>query len=147
MPTNRLLGRARTVVALLLAAILLGLPVFDAELLLPESLMIAPLTWAGALLLTRVAAPDTRRWPLWPVGVGVLVAVAVAYQQTAVAETCAFALILALAGRASWRRVAVYAASVAGGTALWLVPAIVTAGAGRVGYALVGFWVQYARGC
>ncbi len=143
---NRLLGRPRTVVALLLAAILLGLPVFDAELLLPESLMIAPLTWAGALLLTRVAAPDTRRWPLWPVGVGVLVAVAVAYQQTAVAETCAFALILALAGRASWRRVAVYAASVAGGTALWLVPAIVTAGAGRVGYALVGFWVQYAQG-
>ena len=143
---DRLLGRPRTVVALLLAAILLGLPVFDAELLLPESLMIAPLTWAGALLLTRVAAPDTRRWPLWPVGVGVLVAVAVAYQQTAVAETCAFALILALAGRASWRRVAVYAASVAGGTALWLVPAIVTAGAGRVGYALVGFWVQYAQG-
>jgi 4-amino-4-deoxy-L-arabinose transferase-like glycosyltransferase len=143
---SRLVGRRRTAVALLLAAILLGLPIFDAELLLPESLLIAPLTWAGAILLTRVAAPDTRRWPLWPVGVGLLVAVAVAYQQTALAETCAFGLILALAGQASWRRVAVYAATVAGATAVWLIPAVVTAGAGRVGYALVGFWIEYAQG-
>ncbi len=143
---SRLLGRRRTVAALLLTAILLGLPIFDAELLLPEGLLIAPLTWAGALLITRVAAPDSRRWPLWPAAVGLLAAVAVAYQQTALAETCAFGLILALAGRASWRRVAVYAATVAGATAVWLVPAMITAGAGRVGYALVGFWLQYASG-
>ena len=143
---SRLLGRRRTTFALVLAALLLGLPIFDAELLLPEGLLIAPLTWAGALLLTRVAAPDTRRWPRWPIAVGVLVAVAVAYQQTALAETCAFGLILALAGRASWRRVAVYAASVAAASALWLVPAVVTAGAGKVAYALVGFWVTFTTG-
>ena len=143
---NRLIGRRRTVVALFVAAVLLGLPVFDAQLLLPESLMIAPLTWAGALLLTRVAAPDTGRWPRWPIAVGALVAVAVGYQQTALAETCAFGVILALAGRASWRRVAVYAAAGAGVTALWLIPAVVTAGAGKVAYALVGFWIQYAQG-
>jgi hypothetical protein len=142
---NRLLGRRRTVVALVLAAIVLGTPVFDAELLLPESLLIAPLTWAGALLLTRAAAPNTRRWPLWPIAVGALVAVAVGYQQTALAETCAFGLILAIAGSASWRRVAVYAATVAGLTSVWLVPAIVTAGAGTVGFALVGFWVGFAQ--
>jgi 4-amino-4-deoxy-L-arabinose transferase-like glycosyltransferase len=143
---DRLLGRRRTVVALFLTAVLLGLPLFDAELLLPESLLIAPLTWAGALLLTRVAAPDARRWPLWPIGVGVLVAIALAYQQTALAEACAFGLVLGLAGSASWRRVAVYAGAVAGTTALWLVPAVVTAGAGKVGYALVGFWIQVAEG-
>jgi 4-amino-4-deoxy-L-arabinose transferase-like glycosyltransferase len=143
---NRLLGRRRTVVALVIAAVMLGTPLLDAELILPESLLIAPMAWAGALLLTRVAAPDTRRWPLWPVAVGALVAAGIAYQQTALADTCAFALILATAGRASWRRVAVYAATVAGLTAAWLIPAVVTAGAGKVAYALVGFWVQFAQG-
>ena len=34
----------------------------------------------------------------------------IGYQQTALAETCAFGLILAIVGRATWRRVAVYAA-------------------------------------
>ena len=93
-------------VALVLAAIMLGTPLLDAELLLPESLLIAPMAWAGALLLTRVAAPDTRRWPLWPVAVGALAAVGIAYQQTALADTCAFGLILATAaGRpgGGWR--------------------------------------------
>jgi len=139
---NRLLGRRRTVVALVLAAIMLGTPLLDAELILPESLLIAPMAWAGALLLTRVAAPDTRRWPLWPVAVGALAAIGIAYQQTALADTCAFGLILATAGRASWRRVAMYAVTVAGLTAAWLIPALLTAGAGKVAYALVGYWVQ-----
>jgi 4-amino-4-deoxy-L-arabinose transferase-like glycosyltransferase len=142
---SRLLGRRRTVVALVLAAIMLGTPLLDAELILPESFLIAPVAWAGALLLTRVAAPDTRRWPLWPVAVGVLAAAGIAYQQTALADTCALGLILATAGRASWRRVAVYAATVAGLTAAWLIPALVTAGAGKVAYALVGYWIQFSQ--
>jgi 4-amino-4-deoxy-L-arabinose transferase-like glycosyltransferase len=143
---NRLLGRRRTVVALVLAAVMLGTPLLDAELIVPESFLIAPIAWAGALLLTRVAAPDTRRWPLWPVAVGALAAAGIAYQQTALADTCAFALILATAGRASWRRVAMYAATVAGLTLAWLIPALVTAGAGKVAYALVGYWVQFTQG-
>ena len=141
---DRLLGRRRAVVALVLAAVMLGTPLLDAELILPESLLMAPMAWAGALVLTRVAAPDTRRWPLWPVAVGALAAIGIAYQQTALADTCVFGLILATAGRASWRRVAVYSATVAGLTAAWLIPAIVTAG-GRVAYALVGFWVQFTE--
>ena len=142
---DRLLGRRRTVIALVLAAVMLGTPLLDAELILPESLLIAPMAWAGALLLTRVAAPDSRRWPLWPVAVGALAAAGIAYQQTALADTCAFGLILATAGRASWRRVAIYAATVAGLTAAWLIPALVTAGAGKVAYALVGYWVQFTQ--
>jgi 4-amino-4-deoxy-L-arabinose transferase-like glycosyltransferase len=142
---DRLLGRRRTLVALVLAAIMLGTPLLDAELILPESLLIAPMAWAGALLLTRVAAPDTRRWPLWPVAVGALVAMGIAYQQTALADTCAFGLILAIAGRPSWRRVTMYAATVACLTAAWLIPAIVTAGGGKVAYALVGYWVQFTQ--
>ncbi len=143
---NRLLGRRRTVVALVIAAVMLGTPLLDAELILPESFLIAPMAWAGALLLTRVAAPDTRRWPLWPVAVGALAAAGIAYQQTALADTFAFALILATVGRASWRRVTVYAATVAGLTVAWLVPALVTAGAGKVAYALVGYWIQFTQG-
>ena len=143
---NRLLGRRRTVVALVLAAVMLGTPLLDAELIVPESFLIAPIAWAGALLLTRVAAPDTRRWPLWPVAVGALAAAGIAYQQTALADTCAFALILGTAGRASWRRVAAFAATVAALTAAWLIPALVTAGAGKVAYALVGYWVQFTQG-
>ena len=108
---NRLLGRRRAVVALVLAAIMLGTPLLDAELILPESLLIAPMAWAGALLLTRVAAPDTRRWPLWPVAVGALAAAGIAYQQTALADTFVFGLILATAGQASWRRVATFTAT------------------------------------
>ena len=143
---NRLLGRRRAVVALVLAAIMLGTPLLDAELILPESLLIAPMAWAGALLLTRVAAPDTRRWPLWPVAVGALAAAGIAYQQTALADTCVFGLILATAGQASWRRVATFAATVTGLTAAWLIPALLTAGPGKVAYALVGYWVQFTRG-
>ena len=125
---------------------LLGTPLLDAELLLPESLLIAPMAWAGALLLTRVAAPDTRRWPLWPVAVGALAAVGIAYQQTALADTCAFGLILATAGRASWRRVAVVHGHRRRSHRAWLIPALVTAGAGKVAYALVGYWVQFTEG-
>jgi 4-amino-4-deoxy-L-arabinose transferase-like glycosyltransferase len=143
---SRLLGRRRTVVALVLAAVMLGTPLFDAELVLPESLLIAPMAWAGALLLTRVAAPDMRRWPFWPVAVGALAAAGIAYQQTALADTCAFGLILATAGRASWRRVGMYAATVAGLTAAWLIPALVTTGGGKLAYALVGYWVQFTQG-
>jgi 4-amino-4-deoxy-L-arabinose transferase-like glycosyltransferase len=143
---NRLLGRRRAVVALVLAAIMLGTPLLDAELILPESLLIAPMAWAGALLLTRVSAPDARRWPMWPVAVGALAALGFAYQQTALADTCVFGLILATAGQASWRRVAVYVATVAGLTAAWLIPAVVTAGAGKVAYALVGYWIQFTQG-
>jgi 4-amino-4-deoxy-L-arabinose transferase-like glycosyltransferase len=143
---DRLLGRRRTVVALVLAAVMLGTPLLDAELILPESLLIVPMAWAGALLLTRVGTPDTRRWPLWPVAVGALAAGGIAYQQTALADTFAFGLILATAGRASWRRVATFAATVAGLTAAWLIPALVTAGAGKVAYALVDYWVQFSQG-
>ena len=142
---TRLLGRRRTVIALVVVAVLLGTPLFDAELLLPESLLIAPVTWAGAILLTRVGTPDRRRWPLWPVAVGVLAALAVGYQQTALAETCAFGLILALVGPARWRRVAVYTATFVAFTAGWLIPAIVTAGAGKVAYALVGYWIPFTQ--
>ena len=142
---SHLLSRRRTLVALLVVAVLLGSPLFDAELLVPESLLIAPITWAGAIVLTRAGILDPRRWPLWPAAVGVLAGIAVGYQQTALAETCAFGLILALVGRSSWRRVVLYVTPVLAVTAAWLIPAVVTAGAGKVAYALVGYWIPFTQ--
>jgi 4-amino-4-deoxy-L-arabinose transferase-like glycosyltransferase len=146
---RRLLGRRRTAAALTICALLLGTPLLNAELLLPESLLIAPVTWAGALLVTRIGGPDARRWPLWPAAVGALAALAVGYQQTALAETMGFGLLLALSPcrhGAGSRRLAAYAGAFTSVTALWVVPALLLAGPGRVAYALVGFWVPFTQG-
>ena len=142
---DKVLGRRRTAFALLLTAVLLGTPILDAELLIPESLLIAPVTWAGAILLRRFAEPDARAWPRWPVAVGALVAVAIAYQQTALAEACAFGFILLVTSRGNWRRFTAYAATVAALTAAWLIPTAVSVGASTVAYALAGFYVRFTR--
>ncbi|MGD0833127.1 MAG: glycosyltransferase family 39 protein [Candidatus Dormibacteria bacterium] len=143
---DRVLGRRRTAIALLVAAVLLGTPILDAELLLPESLLIAPVTWAGAILLRRFAAPDERDWPRWPIAVGALVAVAIAYQQTAVAEACAFGFILLVTSRGNWRRFAAYAITVSALTVAWLIPTVLSAGLSTASYALVGFYVHFTQG-
>src|ERR1700683_1045049 len=98
---SRLYTPRRALVAGVIAGAILGLPIFDAELALPRSVLIAPLTWARAIILVhilrgdRTAAP--RRMPWWPLGAGILMAAAIAYQQTSVAETSAFFLAMLLA--------------------------------------------------
>jgi 4-amino-4-deoxy-L-arabinose transferase-like glycosyltransferase len=145
----RLLGRGRAAVALIVMAVLLGLPVLDAELALPESLLIAPAAWAGAILVTRIdpRAPEkpARTIALWPIAVGVLVAAGIAYQQTVLAEAAAFGLAMALSPRVPWRDVATYAATVTVITGAWLGAAILQAGAGRVWFAMVGFYIPYTK--
>src|SRR5438552_15830795 len=49
----RLLGARRAAVAVLAAGLALGSPIVDAELALPESLLIAPVSGVGALLHVR----------------------------------------------------------------------------------------------
>ncbi|GAC1573228.1 MAG: hypothetical protein NVS3B18_06520 [Candidatus Dormibacteria bacterium] len=145
----RILGRRRAAVAVVVAGIALGLPVLDAELALPESLLIAPVAWAGALLLVRIdprhMLEPARTVPLWPIAVGALVAAGIAYQQTVVAEAVAFGLALALSPRTRWRDLAAYAGTLTLITGAWVTAAVVQAGAGRVGFALVGFYVPYTQ--
>src|ERR1700692_4753197 len=85
---GRLYTPRRALVAGVIAAVILGPPFLDAELALPESLMIAPLSWAGAIVLVRILRGDRtaspRRIPRWPLVIGVLMAIAIASQQTRV---------------------------------------------------------------
>lgn len=152
----RLLGPRRAVVASLVAAIALGLPVLDAELLLPESLLIAPASWAGALIAVRLARPSApepsgsavaarRGLAAWPFVAGALVATAIAFQQSALAETLAFTLALLISPVARLRDVAAFLATVIALTGAWLIAVIAIAGAHTIGFALVGFYVQFTQ--
>jgi hypothetical protein len=143
---DRILGRRRAVFALLVAAALLGTPILDAELLIPESLLIAPTTWAAAILFCRFAELDARRWPLWPIAVGALAALAIAYQQTALADASAFGFAILVTSRGNWRRVVLYAATVAILTAAWLIPTLLSVGVSTTAYALVGFYAHFTDG-
>lgn len=138
----RLLSGTRAALAVLAAAVLLGLPVFDAELMIPESLLIAPAAWAGALLVVRAGgAAPARLW--WSVLIGVLTGLAVGYQQTALADAAAFAAILVFSPRLGVRHLGAYLAGLLGCIALWLVPALLISGPSHVAYALGGFYVPY----
>jgi 4-amino-4-deoxy-L-arabinose transferase-like glycosyltransferase len=146
---ERLYTPRRAMVAGIIAAVLLGIPILDAELAIPESLMIAPLAWAGAIVLVHILrgdrTPPPRRIPRWPVVVGVLMAAAIAYQQTAVAETSAFCLAMLVAPKLLRRDVFIFIGTVALVTATWLTAAIITAGLGNVAFALAGFYVGYTQ--
>jgi 4-amino-4-deoxy-L-arabinose transferase-like glycosyltransferase len=146
---SRLYTPRRAMVAGLLAAIVLGLPLVDAELALPESLMIAPLSWAGAILLVHMLQGDVRAGgsgvPRWPIAVGVLMALAISYQQTAVAETSAFFLAMLLAPKLLRRDAFVFLTTAGAITIAWLSAAIITAGASTVAFALAGFYIDYTQ--
>lgn len=145
---TRLLGPARTLAATLLAAVILGLPLLDTQLLIPENLLIVPTTWAGAILLTRLTRdrqgpPARRRWPL---AVGLLAGIAIGLQQTAVTDAAAFALIILFGSNRPLRPLLLYGASVVAMTALWLVPYLIAAGPGPVAYALIGNYLATTGG-
>lgn len=136
---TRLLGRARALVAVVLAALLLGSTLFAAELALPENFLIAGTTWAGAVVLTHVR----RDTSVWPVVAGLLVALGLAYQQTVIADAAALGAIILLAAPRPARQLVLYVAAVLLGTATWLVPTLVISGAGSTFYSLVVFFVGF----
>ena len=146
---SRIFGQRRAAFATLLAAIALGLPVLDAELALPESLLIAPVSWAGAIVAVRLAGNReqraSRRFAWWPLIAGVLVAAGIAIQQTVLAELLAFALALAISPRVRLRDCALFVSTVIVFTLAWLGPVIAMAGAGKVAFALVGFYVPFTQ--
>src|SRR2546425_6367951 len=95
---RRLLSPRRALITSVAFGLAIGLPLFQAELLVPESLLIAPTTWAGFVVLTRVIPTPggtAAHW-MWATLAGGLMGIAVGLQQTALADTAAFALIIAL---------------------------------------------------
>jgi 4-amino-4-deoxy-L-arabinose transferase-like glycosyltransferase len=146
---SRLYTPRRALIAGVIAAVILGLPIVDAELALPESLLIAPLTWAGAIILVHILrgdrTADPRRIPWWPLAAGILMAAAIAYQQTAVAETSAFFLAMLLTPKLLRRDAFIFLGAVVAITLAWLSAAVITAGAGKVAFALAGFYINYTK--
>ncbi|MHB1855175.1 MAG: glycosyltransferase family 39 protein [Acidimicrobiales bacterium] len=81
-------------VPLLLAAVLLGLPLFNGDLALPENFLIAPEAWAMALTWASLEARRPSRALLLAAGAGSLFALAVLIQQTALGPAAVAALLL-----------------------------------------------------
>ncbi len=135
---HHLFGTWKAATALLLGAALLGLPILDAELLIPESLLIAPVSWAGALLVVRLH--ERRIGVASAAAAGLLAAAAVCYQQTAIADAAAFGLILLAHPAARPRHFAAYAAACVAATAAWVIPLTILVGAHTLWFALVGFY-------
>src|ERR671937_1417287 len=132
-------GRARLAAAVF--GIAIGLPLFQAELLVPESLLIVPVTWAALLVLTNRARIIDRvpgGW-LWAAGAGGLMGVAVGFQQTALADTVVFGVIIALIPGIHRRLLTAYCIAFLAGVAAWLLPSLAVAGAPAVAFALIGF--------
>jgi hypothetical protein len=136
---RHLFSTPRAAITVFLAGMLLGLPLFDADLAVPESLLIAPATWAAAIVIVRLHEGRTKGIG-WAVAAGLLAAVTVCYQQTALADAGAFGLIILLHPNARPRHFVAYAATAAAATAAWVVPLVVLAGAHTLGFAMVGFY-------
>lgn len=140
----KLLPRRRAAGALIACAVLLGLPVFDAELAIPESFLIAFAAWAAAIVLVKLKRGEGGGMA-WVVGVGLLSAAAIAYQQTALADSVAIGLILLLGPPFRFRQVLVYAAAVLLPTAAWLLTVVALAGWQNVAFALAGFYIPFTQ--
>jgi hypothetical protein len=136
---RRLFSPFKATTLALLVAGALGLPLFDADLAIPESLLIAPAVWAAAIIVLRLARGNVEGSG-WAVAAGLLAAATVCFQQTALADAGAFGLILLLHPRARLRHFAAYAAAAIGATLAWVIPLAVLAGPHTLGFAMVGFY-------
>ena len=136
---RHLFSAPRAAITVFVAAMLLGLPLFDADLAIPESLLIAPATWAAALVIVRLHQGRTAGVG-WTVAAGLLAAITVCYQQTALADAGALGLILLVHPNAQRRHFAAYAATAIAATLAWVVPSAVLAGAHTLGFAMIGFY-------
>ncbi|HEY2704150.1 MAG TPA: glycosyltransferase family 39 protein [Candidatus Dormibacteraeota bacterium] len=142
---RRLTSPRRALAAVLGTALLLGVPITGAQLAVPDSLLCAATTWAGALLIPRLAGvTPAAAARSWPVVVGVLAAIGIAFQQTAVADAAVFGLMILLSPRAGRRDLLVYCATVVALTGAWVAAYAALAGPHRLGFALLGFYGQYS---
>jgi 4-amino-4-deoxy-L-arabinose transferase-like glycosyltransferase len=143
----RLTGsRRRAGIACVLAALIIGPPIFDSELFLPEGALIGPMTWAGMLMLVTIASPwwaARHRWA--PYVAGLLASIALGMQQTVIADVVAIGIILLIACPRRWIELLRFYATGFVVTAFWVVPTIIASGIGATWFATVSFYTIYAH--
>lgn len=139
-------GPRRACVAVSIGVFLLGTPVLNGDLALPENLLIAPT--ALAMVVTLLAlGPASRRQQLWRgVGAGTLFAAAILIQQTAIADLAAAGLwLLLLPDRRGLRQLWVMVSTALVLIAAALLPYAIRVGARHLYFLLVTSYVGYEK--
>jgi hypothetical protein len=139
---SRLLTRRAALWGGLVIAAIIGSPMLDGNLALPESLLIGPVTVAMVWFLCSCAGPGARRpRAITLASIGVLLACGFLIQQTALAD-CASIVLWCLVRR-NWRTMLIVAGTFALTVAAVIVPFVMSAGAHNVWFALVSSYVDY----
>jgi 4-amino-4-deoxy-L-arabinose transferase-like glycosyltransferase len=143
----RLTGsKRRGVIACVLAALVIGPPIFDSELFLPEAALIGPMTWAGMLMLVHITSTTWAARHRWaPYVAGLLASIALGMQQTVIADIVAIGLIVLIACPSHWRDVLRFLGTGLVVSSLWLLPTVFASGLGASWFAIVGFYGIYAH--
>jgi 4-amino-4-deoxy-L-arabinose transferase-like glycosyltransferase len=136
----------RAGIACVLAALIIGPPIFDSELFLPEGALIGPMAWAGMLMLVHIASPQWAARHRWaPYAAGFLASIALGMQQTVIADVVVIGVILLIASPSRWVDLLRFFGTGLVVTLLWLVPTIVASGIGPTWFATVAFYGIYAH--
>ncbi len=139
-------SRRRAGIACLLAALIIGPPIFDSELFLPEGALIGPMTWAGMLMLVSIASPAWAARHRWaPYVAGFLASIALGMQQTVLADVFAICVVLLIACPGRWMELVPFLGAGLLTSLLWLVPTIIASGIGATWFATVAFYGIYAH--
>ncbi|MGH7609607.1 MAG: hypothetical protein ACREOD_06700 [Candidatus Dormibacteria bacterium] len=139
------LGGRRTWVAMLLGALLLGTPLLNGDLALPESLLIGFTVWAMVAVVAALRAPGRWRALLLAGCAGLLLGLACLIQQTAVADAFV-ALLILLLGRRGWELAGTTFGVLVVVIAAAMAPFVAAAGAHNVFFFLVTSYAGYTSG-
>ncbi len=126
----------------MVAAVLVGTPIFDANLALPESLLIGPVTVGVVWFLCSCANPERPRPRAATLaGIGVLLACGVLIQQTAIADVAS--VVLWCLVRGAWRSSAITGGAFVLTVAAVMVPVVASVGVQNVWFAMVTSYGGY----
>ncbi|HEY8673786.1 MAG TPA: hypothetical protein VIM76_08520 [Candidatus Dormibacteraeota bacterium] len=139
-------SQLRASIACVLAAVLIGPPIFDSQLFLPEGALIGPMTWAGMLMLVLIASPRwgaNHRWA--PYVAGFLASIALGMQQTVIADVAAIVVISLIAGNRRRHALLPFLGTGLVVSLLWFLPTLIASGWNATIFATVGFYRIYAH--
>jgi hypothetical protein len=140
--TLRLFSSRAALWAGLVIAVIIGTPMLDGNLALPESLLIGPVTVAVMWFLVSCARPATSRPRVFTLAcIGLLLACGFLIQQTAFADFAAVMLWCLV--RRNWRSMLILGGTYIVTVAAVIIPFVLSAGVHNVWFALVSSYVDY----